>query len=600
MTDKYQVMFEWIRQNGGYVDEDLYIEENESKDRLVKTRKKKEKVDLMIIPKKCCIEGENQLEIMKNMLKELSSSDMGSFSFYKPYLDTLPPFSSFSNHPFLNFNEADIPIIKTINEEAGFHLEKLHKIFNEVKNELNCYEEKAKYVFLLFNTRSWSTGFVPLVDLMQHSETRCNINTLVKTENEYKISAISVRDEVINCYRSASFIELFITYNIPFGIKERLCDDFAIINFKINDAELQQIEFLKTLNLYTEPMCFYFNDSVVLSTLQKARILTWKENLNSESRQQFSYKGLNSIDNDKDALRYIFILLIEARLISPKNVLFKYKIFEDATKRFNEILNNTKKSYSDFWQEYIKVVGTYVKEIYDNDFKIDHIFISHYTKLTERKAYMSKAIEDMKLSDVAPITWVDFFDRENLTQQQRDEYVCFRLGLSDTILIPAQISNALGHYYCIEKIANDPSIQIGMIIEDDIIFKKNYIYRLKKVLKYLPSNWDIVSIGGAAYGGPDCCRISETMEVNDEKPSIYRPATTGLATGNYIINKQSAKRIISHPIYKPFSCPIDWTLIHIARSLNLNVFWCRPFLSFEGSKDGQYETSCSTEKVFFK
>lgn len=586
MTNKYEVMFEWIRQNGGYIDEDLFIHENESEERIVKTKKRKENVDLITIPKKCCIEGDNQLEIMKNILKEISTPN----SFYKPYLDTLPLFSSFSNCVFLNFEAKDVSIIKTINEEAGFHFENQLNFFGIVKKELNCSENMAKYIFLLCTTRSWSTGFVPLVDLMQHSESRCNIQTLSKAKNDYKISAlkIGVNEEVINCYRNGSFIEMFVNYNIPFGNK----DDFLKIYFQIDDALPEQIEFLKKNNLYSEPMYLNFNEDIVLLTLQKARILTQKNLF--DFKEKFSYyKGFCSVENDKEALKYIFMIIKESMIFeSDERLSEKYKVFENISDRFNEILVKSKQKYCDFWLEYLNIPGNYIQPCKNTNFKIDHIFISHYTKLTERKTFMEKAINEIKLKEeIAPIIWVDFFDRENLTQSQTDEYVLYRPGISHSVLIPAQISVTLGHYFAIEKIANDPKIEIGMIIEDDIIFRNDFVSNLKKVLNCMPSDWDIFCIGGGNWlDGIDCSNTVNVQKYSDSI-SVYKPNDFGIVTGNYLINKRSARQIMSHPLYKPFSFPIDWTLIKIARSFNMNVYWSRPFLSFEGSKKNCYEAS---------
>lgn len=260
--------------------------------------------------------------------------------------------------------------------------------------------------------------------------------------------------------------------------------------------------------------------------------------------------------------------------------------------RYNNILQHTKDAYTEFWMDYISVQGTYINTKNDEKFKIDRSFISHYTKLTFRKTVMLRQIELYKLDEIAPIEWVDFFDREYLTRETYNEYFLHRKGFGCESLLPGQLCNALGHYYCIEKIANDPSINIGMIIEDDIIFKKNFSKDLNKALSRVPSDWDIFCIGGSWYGGVDCCLLSEEIKLaGDKHPLIYKPAVHTVATGNYLINKRSAKLIIQHRWYKPFSHPIDWNLCHIARDLNLKVYWCRPFLSFEGSKRGHFNTS---------
>lgn len=582
---KYEKFFDWIRQNNGYVDPDLYIFENENKERILRTKSKKVNTEVMIIPKKCCIlsETQNNLEIMSNMLKEFQNPN----SFYKPYIDILPSYDTFSKHVFSIFSEADIPSVKEICLEAGSHLEKLHECFKIVKDKLKCSEMIAKYIYLLYNTRSWSNGFIPLIDMMNHSDVTCNVNPLITNETSFVIRTGVCDDELINCYRSASFIELYMFYNIPFGSR----NDLSKIFFHINDAKPEQIEFLKNNNLYSEPMYFYFNDSIVLSTFQKARILTKEKDL---IPSKYTYKGFNCIANDRDAINYIFEIINQSLIVKPQNISSKYKIFEEMTDRYNTILKNTRESYIDYWKSYIVLHGTYLSTFIKQNINIDHIFISHYTKLTDRKACMMEQIDIHKLNDIAPILWVDFFDRENLKQKQIEEYVLYRPHVVDNVLIPAQISNALGHYYAIEKIANDEKINIGMIVEDDIIFKNDYVKKLRNQLEIIPDDWDIFIIGGYWEDGPDSSWVSEKMET--DKHFIYKPVICNTPTGNYMLNKKSAKRIISHPLYKPFSFPIDGTLFEIAKDFKLNVYWSRPFLSFEGSKKGYYETSCIFKK----
>lgn len=586
--NKYEKLFDWIRENNGYIDPDIYIFENENKERVLKTKNKKVNIEAIVIPKKCCLLNEGDvIGLMKKLLNELQNPS----SFYKPYIDVLPLPESFTTHPFMNFNEDDVPTIKKICNEAGEYLEKLHISFNIIKTALNCAESIAKYIFLLYNTRSWSTGFIPVIDMMNHSDIMFNIKPIITNETCFKAITEVCDNELINCYRSASFIELYMFYNIPFGTNH----DLTKIYFNINDVNKDQIDFLKNNSLYSEPMYFYFNDSIVLSTFQKARILTKEKNL---IPCKYTHRGFNCLVNDKDAIKYIFEILNQSMVTKPQNISQKFKIFEHMTDRQNKILENTRNSYIDYWKSYIVFHGTYLSEaIARQSLKIDHIFISHYTKLTDRKACMMEQIEIHKLKDIAPITWVDFFDRENLTQKQIEDSFLFRPEIVENPLIPAQISNALGHYYAIEKIASDERINIGMIIEDDIILKNNFCENIKKQLEMIPEDWDIFVVGGYWNDEPDSSSFSDKIELcSTNNHFIYKPLYKNIPTGNYMLNKKSAKRIITHPLYKPFSHPIDNTLIHITKDFNLNVYWSRPFLSFEGSKKGYYETSCIFKK----
>ena len=217
--------------------------------------------------------------------------------------------------------------------------------------------------------------------------------------------------------------------------------------------------------------------------------------------------------------------------------------------------------------------------------QLSKIYISHYTKLTDRKGVMSLQAQTLK---DWPVQWIDFFDREAITQEMVDKAYVYDRGLQVRVCTLAEIANALAHQYCIDEIANDPLIESGMIIEDDIMFKENFVTNLKNSLNSIPEDWDILAVGGCYRGGPDDCEKTEFEPAKDF--ILYIPTRPCLPTGNYIVTKKAAKKIVKHKLYRPFSMPIDANLCAIATALNLRVYWCKPWLSFEGSKNGTYES----------
>lgn len=235
------------------------------------------------------------------------------------------------------------------------------------------------------------------------------------------------------------------------------------------------------------------------------------------------------------------------------------------------------------------------KEEYKNKFTyvsknkpIHKIFISHYTKLKDRHSFMSQQISESKLNDLAPVQWVDFFDREKITEQQIKENYVYNPVICQRPLTIAEIANYLGHYHCIEQIANDVTLLSGMIIEDDMVFKKDYVRNLECAFEIVPNDWDIIVVGGAFYYGIDCTLKDQYSD--PQKFIMYSPSDYQTPTGNYIIKKETAKRILKSGLMKPFSLPIDDILWRTAKQLKLNVYWCRPWLSVEGSKNGKYES----------
>ncbi len=242
----------------------------------------------------------------------------------------------------------------------------------------------------------------------------------------------------------------------------------------------------------------------------------------------------------------------------------------------DHILNEVKKVYNDKF--------TYVSK----DKLLHKIYISHYSKLKDRREFMDQQLKNHKIIDLAPIDWIDFYDREDITEDQIRKNFKYNPQICPRHLTMAEIANFMGHAHAIEEIANNESVLTGMIIEDDMIFKQNYVKHLEYAFKIVPSNWDIIVVGGAFHGGKDCTLKDQYDD--PKKFHIYRPSSPFVCTGNYIMHKESAKKIVSSPFFKPFSAPIDDTLCKIASSLHFNVYWCRPWFSLEGSKTGKYES----------
>lgn len=248
---------------------------------------------------------------------------------------------------------------------------------------------------------------------------------------------------------------------------------------------------------------------------------------------------------------------------------------------YDIVLNEVKKEYKDKFT------------LVSKDRVFHKIFIIHYSKLKDRHAFMSQQLLENKLNDIAPIQWLDFFDRENTTQKQIEENFKYNPSICLRHLSIAEIANYLGHMHAFEQIANDPTLLYGMIIEGDMIFKKDYVKNLEYACKILPGDWDFLCIGGCYHGGIDCLKKDEYSET---KPIIYKPSDYQTFTGNYIIRKEAAQRLLK--VMKPFSLPIDSNLHELSRKLNLNVYWCRPILSVEESKTGKYESAITSERGF--
>lgn len=209
---------------------------------------------------------------------------------------------------------------------------------------------------------------------------------------------------------------------------------------------------------------------------------------------------------------------------------------------------------------------------------IDKIFILHYTKLTERKEKMLELIERERLSN---IEWVEKFDREILTRELIMDNFVFNPRIMNRVITIGEIANGMGHNYILEKISE--SCGNFLVIEDDMLLSVNFIKNVHVCMERTPSDWEVISIGG--YRDEGTTNLNGYLyRIEEEKIQVYKPERTGIQTGAFIIKDSLAKRIVKHPLFRPFSAPIDETLCYILGDLGARVYWANPLLAYEGSK----------------
>lgn len=238
--------------------------------------------------------------------------------------------------------------------------------------------------------------------------------------------------------------------------------------------------------------------------------------------------------------------------------------------------------YSDFhlprpYEKYEKILNVLVPT------KLEHIFVLHYTKLKDRKESMTNQLKTIDF----PITWVDQFDRENITDDAVLENYCFNKDILDRVCSPGEIANGIAHNYMIEKIAKE--YNVGMIIEDDMIFKDNFTKNINYALTLLPNNWDILAVGGSYF---DECGyyVEDYKSIDLTNFKVERPKTKNcVPTGCYILSKKGAEKICKHNLFRPFSAPIDENLCNIV--YEFEIYWCKPWLAYEGSKTGLFASA---------
>lgn len=224
------------------------------------------------------------------------------------------------------------------------------------------------------------------------------------------------------------------------------------------------------------------------------------------------------------------------------------------------------------------------------------VYIVHYSPLKERYIFIKNQLDKYALN----YEFITNYDREKLTEEDLQTF-------DQNKLRKATCGLHLSHIYCYKKILNE-KYDYYLILEDDVIFCENFIYKLNLYLLQLPYNFDIFSIGdGCKLHIPNNYikkdkfvylknNIPIDIEKNFSKWKVNWNSGVVRCTDSYFISRKCAKKITDYfsennNENNKIIYPIDWWLNDIIKLLNLLVYWGEPTLVTQASQNNTFKTS---------
>ena len=207
------------------------------------------------------------------------------------------------------------------------------------------------------------------------------------------------------------------------------------------------------------------------------------------------------------------------------------------------------------------------------------IFITHYTKLTDRKKFMMHQLNKHNIK----ATFISDYDKEHLTDTDKSIF-------NQNSLKIEEISLMCKHFYVYRHmIEND--IKHAIILEDDVLIYDNFIDNIVSYFKQLPPDWDFLFFGSG-------WNIHVHKSVMEDNLNVYLERNNGIGQwspevkdigwpicagssrcmDSYIINQKVIKKIFWHN-KSTISKPLDLHFNIIFRHFNANVYWGEPSLT---------------------
>jgi len=227
--------------------------------------------------------------------------------------------------------------------------------------------------------------------------------------------------------------------------------------------------------------------------------------------------------------------------------------------------------------------------------KISKIYIIHYSKLTNRKKNFINNKTYFLLDKFFEIIWVDNYDREHITQSQIHEFYKFDSNILQRSLTSAEIANGIAHNMTFENIMIDEKKEFTLVFEDDTEFKEDFIEHLFFVLSNLPNDADMICLGGPTSFSSYPCETHPSCTLSKFKSEdiiFFLPSTPAPMTlSSMLYRNKNLRKIKQSKLYKPFSSPSDHNLWICNIEVNSKLYYCQPFITYEASKSGTFDSS---------
>uniref|UniRef100_A0A6C0E9P7 SET domain-containing protein n=1 Tax=viral metagenome TaxID=1070528 RepID=A0A6C0E9P7_9ZZZZ len=313
ITEKFDRLVNWVRTNGGYVNDALYLTgTNENRFISCKTDVT-QNTKLLEIPDKCCITANTFAEIVQNCDETEKKIDtnkiifallyhisLGESSFYYPYISLLPKYEDYSYHPIYQYNDKKFAewtkisklfavTVQTLIYQVDLIWQKLQASTVIPKEYMT--HENVKWCYMIINSRQWSHGLVPIADLFQHS---ANSGMLLHTENNSSrlVTPININagQIIYDSYGAHNDIKMLSSYGFVDDIQNKNLHRVVPLSLSLNEGTL---------------------------AYEKLRYTYASEYINKHKTFVLSNKGIT--DNLKQLLRIASLSDTDLKLIDTKN-----------------------------------------------------------------------------------------------------------------------------------------------------------------------------------------------------------------------------------------------------------------------------------------
>lgn len=224
-------------------------------------------------------------------------------------------------------------------------------------------------------------------------------------------------------------------------------------------------------------------------------------------------------------------------------------------------------------------------------------FVVHYTLLTDRRKHLEHQLAEYRIGQVEWITEKDIahydlaavYDAsaERFKSRMKTSFRDLKYG-EYRELKKNEIEVTVQHIEAYRRILKG-SIPHAVILEDDVVFERDFLSRLGSYVRQLPEDYDVFYFG--AGRGPLHVERSfreKVLGALHRKNVFRRENYQSRYADSYLISLKAVAQIV--PQMATFQLPIDWEMNYVQTKLRMNIYWAEPTLSHQGSASGKFKS----------
>jgi hypothetical protein len=200
---------------------------------------------------------------------------------------------------------------------------------------------------------------------------------------------------------------------------------------------------------------------------------------------------------------------------------------------------------------------------------IAQVFVIHYKKLMDRKAFIT---DQLAQNQIGAVEWITNYDKDEWCLNQMKDWYPFMFDASgihckliQSPLNLSDVSLSLKHQYVMSRIV-DETIEDALVFEDDCVLQPEFTARFNDYKKQLPEDWHLLFVGGDKQK-PD--------NIIPEK-NVYRKSGFHSSRGTFCYAVSQAGAQLMLPLFLRINDPSDWYFNHVIDTLNVNNYWAEP------------------------